>query len=86
MIKEIIFEVGDLVKYRDKLPTDKEISGVNSPRSWGEIGIVCEAPLPWNRFDTKGSGVVYINAKNHFILAHRKDLIKLDQAKNEKLL
>ena len=75
---DVQFKVGDLVKYRDELPTDFHPRG-SGPFSYGDIGIVCEAPTSWDRNDTKGVGVVYINSKNNIILAHKKDLIKINQ-------
>ena len=54
------FKPGDLVRYRGPLPEDFDGSG---PKSYGDIGIVYEAPTQWDRFDMKGVGVVYINSK-----------------------
>ena len=70
------FKIGDLVKYRNEKLKDFD-PGLGSTKTYGEIGIVCEAPCQWDRWDHNNEGVVYVNSRNQIILAHKKDLIKI---------
>ncbi len=74
-------KVGQIVQYRKWEPGDLPIDSVNeSARGWGESGIVIRV-CDWME---KGviephAGIEYLSPEGKIILAHRKDLLVLNQ-------
>ena len=70
------FKPGDLIKYRDPLPTDFNSGSPKAVKTYGDIGIVYQSPVRWD-WREESNGVLYMNSVGDVVLAHQKDLIKV---------
>lgn len=63
-------EVGDLIKYRDKLPTDPDVID----GSWGRIGIVMLVTMARFKDHKLEAAVEYLGADGDWFLARIEDV------------
>jgi hypothetical protein len=69
-------KVGDMVRYRDRIPTDPL-----PPGSWGRTGVIIELTMDRFREIFDEPAAEYMNIHGDFVIARRADLEVINESR-----
>ena len=68
-------KVGDLIKYRDRIPTDPHPRDIFGGGSWGDMGIVIDIiNEQWEPFGDYVPSIVYVDFGGDRVICKQEDV------------
>ena len=74
-------KIGDIVKHRDRIPTDPHPNDVGKYGGWGCVGIVVEIYQPNSTLGRPSIWIRYIDSKGDSVLCKKENLEVISESR-----